>query len=470
MRRALLPSGVALVVLVILAGPAGSAGSPQATNPTYGNATASQCSPASLQGDSRFGPATLPTTGRVGLEVTGYDPFGGLGPSGLLSTYWNSSTNGWNYPPFNGFATGSDGQPIMSSTTLPPGQTIDRFGSEFGQFLSPGGASYPSRALPPSNLDNPGGTTTCNYHLYQVASGLTLVAGPIAPWFGQPGAGTQYFLQNTNVRTLLGSGALVRCDLARGCPGYLMAGSDGGVFAFGGATFTGSMGGRALTAPIEGLAPTADALGYWLVGADGGVFAFGDAAFEGSVPALGQRVSDIVGLTPTPDGRGYWMVGSDGGVFTFGDANYYGSLPGLQRPVADIVGITPSADGGGYWLVGADGGVFAFGDAPFEGSVAAARPVHELAPTGDGQGYWLVGTDGGVFAFGDAPFEGSLPALGVTNPDVVSLAPVADGRGYWLMGADGGVFAFGDAPFFGSLGGRSLTAPVLGAAAVGATG
>jgi hypothetical protein len=32
---------------------------------------------------------------------------------------------------------------------------MDRFGSEYGSFVSPAGAPYMQRALPPSNLDTP---------------------------------------------------------------------------------------------------------------------------------------------------------------------------------------------------------------------------------------------------------------------------------------------------------------------------
>jgi hypothetical protein len=66
-------------------------------------------------------------------------------------------------------------------------------------------------------------------------------------------------------------------------PGYREVGADGGIFAFGDATFEGSMAGRPLAAPVVGIAATADGRGYWEVGADGGIFAFGDATFEGSM-------------------------------------------------------------------------------------------------------------------------------------------------------------------------------------------
>ena len=48
--------------------------------------------------------------------------------------------------------------------------------------------------------------------------------------------------------------------------GYLLAGADGGVFAFG-RTFRGSAAGLHLRAPIVGIASTVGDGGYWLVGA-----------------------------------------------------------------------------------------------------------------------------------------------------------------------------------------------------------
>jgi hypothetical protein len=50
--------------------------------------------------------------------------------------------------------------------------------------------------------------------------------------------------------------------------------SDGGIFAYGDASFYGSMGGTPLNAPIVGMAADKATGGYWLVGSDGGVFSF----------------------------------------------------------------------------------------------------------------------------------------------------------------------------------------------------
>ena len=119
--------------------------------------------------------------------------------------------------------------------------------------------------------------------------------------------------------------------------GYQEVASDGGVFAFGDATYHGSMGGTRLNAPVVGMASTPDGAGYWLVAADGGVFTFGDATYHGSTG--GTRLNaPIVGMAPTPDGAGYWLVAADGGVFAFGDATYHGSMGGthLDQPVVGM--------------------------------------------------------------------------------------------------------------------------------------
>jgi len=76
-----------------------------------------------------------------------------------------------------------------------------------------------------------------------------------------------------------------------------------------------------------------------MVGTDGGLFAFGDATFHGSLPGLGIRVNNIVGINPTATGNGYLMIGTDGGTFAFGDAVFQGSLPGLGIHVNNIVGV-----------------------------------------------------------------------------------------------------------------------------------
>jgi hypothetical protein len=211
---------------------------------------------------------------------------------------------------------------------------------------------------------------------------------------------------------------------------------------------------RALNAPVVGTASTQTGDGYYQVSSDGGVFAFGDATFHGS--AGGQHLNQPVVGMATHEATtflgggidGYWLIASDGGIFSYGDAKFYGSTGSepLNKP---IVGMAATPDGGGYWLVASDGGIFSYGDAKFYGSVAGlrlAQPIVAMAATPDGGGYWLVASDGGIFSYGDAKFYGSVAGLRLAQP-IVAMAGDPDGGGYWLEAADAGSFAEGDAPY-----------------------
>ena len=204
--------------------------------------------------------------------------------------------------------------------------------------------------------------------------------------------------------------------------GYWMVASDGGIFAFGDAPYSGSTGAKMLNKPIVAMAPTPTGLGYWLVSSDGGIFAFGDAPFVGSAGAL-SLAKPIASMAPTPSGRGYWLVSSDGGVFNFGDAKFYGAT----------------------------------------GDLVLNQPIVAMAPTKTGKGYYLVASDGGVFAYGDATYYGSTGAIKLNKP-IVGMTTTPLGKGYWMVATDGGIFAFGDAKFFGSTGGTPLNRPIVGLA------
>lgn len=150
-----------------------------------------QCSAAYFDGDANLGPAQLPKLGPVGFQLLGYRRTGGEAPAQFLAHYRDG--NGWIYPPDNGFVIGPDGQPIEWVQTLIPGRHIDRYGSVYGGFLAPEGTPYSARAIPPSSLDSTP-AAPCNYHDYVVLRPLPVDAGPIAPWFAQPGGGEQYQL------------------------------------------------------------------------------------------------------------------------------------------------------------------------------------------------------------------------------------------------------------------------------------
>jgi hypothetical protein len=270
-------------------------------------------------------------------------------------------------------------------------------------------------------------------------------------------------------------------------PGYWEAAADGGVFAFGGAQFYGSVPQalgpyRTLDSPIVAMADTPDHGGYWLFAADGGVFTFGDANFYGSVPGVlvpeGRTLNGpIVAAEATPDGHGYRMFAADGGVFDFGDAVFEGSLPGEfitpAQPISGAVtypfGAGPNPNNAGYWLVAKDGGIFTFGNAPFEGSAAGQvyGSVVSMATTPDGLGYYIFENNGGVVSEGDA-LSGLGGASGLNAPIVFGQA-TSTGKGYWEFAGDGGVFSFGDAPYEGSLGDVVLNEPITAGIAFGST-
>jgi len=168
--------------------------------------------------------------------------------------------------------------------------------------------------------------------------------------------------------------------------GVLGLNADGAVYAVHGpnpsdyAQTYGSMAGRPFVGSMVGITSTPDGKGYWMVASDGGVFAFGDATFEGSMSGK-QLNAPVVAIAATPDGKGYWLASADGGVFAFGDATFDGSVAGVPLN-GPVVGLAADPSGSGYWLAASDGGVFAFGSAPFRGSLAGTRlnaPVTSIA-------------------------------------------------------------------------------------------
>jgi hypothetical protein len=210
--------------------------------------------------------------------------------------------------------------------------------------------------------------------------------------------------------------------------GYWLDASDGGVFSFGDTHFYGSIPGlglhpagsglsNSLEAPIAGMVPSHDQGGYFMVAADGGVFAFGDATFAGSCPGIGGCAGAAVAVMPDSTGEGYWLVTATGNVYAFGDAPNLGAPGHQSSPVTSAVA-TP--DGKGYWILDGDGRVFAYGDAA-AGSPSAATfngfdPANVIFATSDGGGYWVAGALGNVVPFGDAPNDGDMSGSHLNGP------------------------------------------------------
>lgn len=112
--------------------------------------------------------------------------------------YYNQETGEINWPPNNGFI---DEQKIE---TLPQGTRVDRYGSDYGSFVAPYGTEYEKRSLPP-------GTENSQYSVFEVIKPINVQAGETAPWFDEPGGGTQYKLP-LSVDDLIDDGYLRRID------------------------------------------------------------------------------------------------------------------------------------------------------------------------------------------------------------------------------------------------------------------
>jgi hypothetical protein len=216
--------------------------------------------------------------------------------------------------------------------------------------------------------------------------------------------------------------------------GYWLVGSDGGTFAFGDAGYYGSIPGvglhpagsglpNSLRAPIVGIVPASDGGGYFMVASDGGVFAFGDATFAGSCPGIGGCSGSAVAVVPDATGHGYWVVTSTGAVYAFGDAVNHGAPGPQSTPITSAVA---TADGQGYWILDGAGQVFAYGDAaPLgglpPGSTGGLDPAATIFATSDGGGYWISTALGKVTPFGDAPNDGDVSALHL-NGDIIAAS------------------------------------------------
>jgi nicrotizing toxin Mtb-like protein len=157
--------------------------------------------------DWRLGPKELPKTPPIGPMLVNYQRTDAMTAPQFLSCYWNDQIHGWWFPDNDGFLLDDNGQPIKRTQTLRPGQLVDLFGTGAGHFLAPAGTRYAERALPPSNLDTIENAFPFGYHLYEVVQPFDVQAGPIRPWFGQPGLGLQYLTSDT-IPSLVASGFL----------------------------------------------------------------------------------------------------------------------------------------------------------------------------------------------------------------------------------------------------------------------
>lgn len=149
--------------------------------------------------------------------------------------------------------------------------------------------------------------------------------------------------------------------------GYYLATSGGNVYNFGKAPFDGSpqSAGRTLTSAVAGIAVDPKG-GYWLVERDGGVLNFG-APWFGS--ERGKALpAPVVGIAAEPNGDGYLLVTAKGNVFNFGRAPFNGSpASSVVHLASPVVGIATQEvakafpQPTGYYVVSANGDVYNFG-------------------------------------------------------------------------------------------------------------
>jgi Tuberculosis necrotizing toxin len=138
-----------------------------------------------------------------------YDRFGGMPQADWDRTFINRDDKNnptWRWPPtvsgFNPKWGPPYGTPNEKKRMLTTGTPLDRFGSEYGAFIAPAGASFAARALPPSSLNTLAAQTQSGYHLYCVAKPFEVDAGPIYPWFGQRGKATQFYLNKAYIPSM----------------------------------------------------------------------------------------------------------------------------------------------------------------------------------------------------------------------------------------------------------------------------
>jgi hypothetical protein len=229
--------------------------------------------------------------------------------------------------------------------------------------------------------------------------------------------------------------------------GYWLVGSDGGVFAFGDAGYFGSIPGlgihpadsglpNSLEAPIVGIVSSNDGQGYFMVASDGGVFAFGDATFAGSCPGIGGCSGAAVAVVPGQEYQGYWLVTATGHVYDFGVPKF--GEPGPQSSPITSASISIDEYGdfvGGYYILDGNGQVFAYGAAANganrliesvpPGQAGGTNPATAIATpleyTDDGN--WVATANGSVFAFGGAPYFGGMSGT-TLNGSIIAMNAV----------------------------------------------
>ncbi len=275
---------------------------------------------------------------------------------------------------------------------------ISRSGQIVGSYAALPGAS-------PNQISAPAATTT---------------AGHATIWFADSSSATVHALQGT---------------------GYVVAASDGSIFASGGL----SVGFPATTQrppQVAGVAADLQTGGYWLATRHGRILPW-DTPWAGAPHSLAPGAV-VVGIAFDARTGGYWVATSKGNVYNFGGAPWKGSLAHTKLG-APVVGIASGNGGAGYYLALSNGQVINFG-IPWLGSTHVERiatPIAGIASPALGHGYWLFSPTGEVFGFGVTQ-HGSLAGNNVAG-SVTAMTSTPTGNGYYLFTSSGSVYGFGAA-------------------------
>ena len=210
--------------------------------------------------------------------------------------------------------------------------------------------------------------------------------------------------------------------------GYWLVATDGRVFTAGDARNygdiphlaiapVGSKEAHHLAAPIVGIVPTLDGKGYLLVGSDGGIFAFGDAKVSGSCNKGGTCSGPVVAAVADPAAQGYWLVTRTGHVYAYGQARRMGQCTSaVTSRHSAAVAAAASSSGRGLWVLTARGTVCHVGSAGIYHQLSGPTPEFSSSLTGAAivpvfasAGYWVVTSAGQVLCYGAAPQFGDLP-------------------------------------------------------------
>lgn len=289
--------------------------------------------------------------------------------------------------------------------------------------FAPGGGgnvASPVTSTTQAAASTTGPTTTTSQPGHRLSHGYWLV-GEHGKVYAFGSGGTVASPHVASSETITGSAATPDDD------GYWLVGADGRTYRAGdarsygdipalGIAPAGSKTARRLAAPIVGILPSPDAKGYLLVGSDGGLFAFGDARSLGSCADNGHCAGPVVAAVPSPLTDGYWLVTASGHVYAFGRVRSLGQCTSLvSSSRSSAVAAAPTSDGLGLWVLLADGAVCHLGDAADYPQVPGTAPSVKKASAAEfgsaaaiigvygAKGYWVVTTTGLVLRFGDAP-------------------------------------------------------------------